>query len=292
MSTVEGPVVVTGCSSGIGRATALYLLSHGHSVYATARRPETLDELVNAGAAVKTVDVTDDESMAKAVAEIEAEHGAVGALVNNAGYGEYGPAETVPVARIRDQFETNFFGLARMCQLVLPGMRRTGRGRIVNISSVGGRIAFPGGGIYSASKFAVEAYSDSLRFETTPFGVSVSIVEPNLIRGTKFENHVGASMSRNTPETGPYQQLRLAIEDQMRRCFTSAGMSSPPAEVAATVNRALTDRRPRSRYVVSRSGRFLVTTKRLLPERIWDDMTRRQFGLTRTGTYTGKYSRA
>ncbi len=292
MSTSDGPVVVTGCSSGIGRTTALYLLSRGHRVYATARRPETLGDLADAGAAVKTVDVTDEESMAKAVAEVEAEHGAVGAVVNNAGYAEYGPVETVPLPRIRDQFETNFLGLVRMCQLVLPGMRRAGRGRIVNISSVGGRIAFPGGGVYSASKFAVEAFSDSLRLEVAPFGISVSVVEPNLIRDTRFEDSVVASLDRNAPETGPYQQLRLAIVDQMRRCFTSSGMSSPPAAAAAAVDQALTDRKPRGRYVVSRSGRFLVTTKRLLPDRIWDDMTRRQFGLTRTGAYTGKYSHA
>ena len=275
MSTVDGPVVVTGCSSGIGRATALYLLSRGHLVYATA---------------VKAVDVTDEESMAKAVAEVEAEYGAVAALVNNAGYAEYGPCETVPPARIRDQFETNFFGLARMCQLVLPGMRRAGHGRIVNISSVGGRIAFPGGGVYSASKFAVEAFSDSMRLEVAPFGVSVSVVEPNLIRATRFEDSVRASLDRNAPEDGPYRQLRLAIVDQMRRCFTSTGMSSPPSDAAAAVDQALTDRKPRSRYVVSRSGKFLVTTRRLLADRVWDDMTRRQFGLTRKGVYNGKWS--
>jgi NAD(P)-dependent dehydrogenase (short-subunit alcohol dehydrogenase family) len=290
--TIAGPVLITGCSSGIGRAITTHLLDRGHQVYASARHPESLADLASAGALTTTIDVTDEESMAKAVAEIEASHGQVGALINNAGFAEYGPVETVPMPQARDQFETNFFGLARMCQLVLPGMRRAGSGHIINISSVGGRMAFPGGGVYNASKFAVEGWSDSLRFETAPFGVFVTVVEPNLIRNTRFEDHVGASLARNTPETGPYRELRKAIGDQMGRCFTSDKMASPPAAVAATVGRALRARRPRSRYVVSPSGRFLVGSRRFLPDRIWDDILRRQFGLTRAGVYTGKYADA
>lgn len=292
MSTLAGPVLVTGCSSGIGRAIAEHLLRQGHHVYASARRPEALDDLAAAGATVVRLDVTDDESAAKAVAEIEAAHGQVGALVNNAGFAEYGPVETVPIARARAQFETNFFGLTRMCQLVLPGMRRAGSGRVINISSVGGRIGFPGGGIYNASKFAVEGMSDALRFEVASFGVHVSVVEPNLIRNTSFEDHVGSSLDRNTPESGPYRELRRAVVDQMGRCFDTTSMSSPPAAVAATVGRALRARKPKAHYVVSGSGRFLVTTRRLVSDRFWDDMTRRQFGMTKSGTYNGKWARA
>lgn len=136
------PVLITGCSTGIGRATAERLTAAGRVVYATARRPETLAELEAAGARTLALDVTDEASMAAAVAHVEREHGRVGCLVNNAGYGAYGPVEEVSIDDARRQFDTNLFGLARLCQLVLPGMRAAGRGRIVNMSSMGGR---PGG---------------------------------------------------------------------------------------------------------------------------------------------------
>jgi NAD(P)-dependent dehydrogenase (short-subunit alcohol dehydrogenase family) len=174
-------VLVTGCSSGIGRATAAHLVAAGWPVWATARRPETLVDLADAGCRTMALDVTDEASMAAAVAEVEREAGAVGVLVNNAGYGEYGPVEEVPIDAARREFETNVFGLARMAQLVLPGMRRQGWGRIVNVSSMGGRLTLPGGGWYHASKYAVEALSDALRFEVRPFGVAVVLVEPGLI---------------------------------------------------------------------------------------------------------------
>jgi NAD(P)-dependent dehydrogenase (short-subunit alcohol dehydrogenase family) len=289
---VTAPVLITGCSSGIGRVTALYLLSQGHTVFATSRDVSSMEPLAAAGASVRILDVTDEESSSKVVAEIEAEFGSVGALVNNAGFAEYGPVETVSLDRTRAQFETNFFGLTRMCQLVLPGMRRAGSGRIVNMSSVGGRIAFPGGGVYNASKFAVEAVSDALRFEVEPFGVSVSVIEPNLIRDTRFDEHVDESMSRNTDESGPYQDLRRSIVDQMKRCFTSARMASPPTSVAAAVHRALADTRPKTRYLVSPSGKFFVGSKIFMSDRQWDSIIRRQFGLTETGTYNGKYADA
>lgn len=289
---VTTPVLITGCSSGIGRVTALYLLSRGHTVFATSRDVSTMDGLAAAGAVVRTLDVTDEEAAAKVIAEIEAEHGSVGALVNNAGYAEYGPVETVSLDRTRDQFETNFFGLARMCQLVLPGMRRAGRGRIVNMSSVGGRIAFPGGGVYNASKFAVEALSDALRFEVEPFGVAVSVIEPNLIRDTRFDQHVSESMSRNTDESGPYEALRQSVVDQLRRCFSAPRMASPPTAVAAAVDRALTDRRPKTRYLISPSGRFFVGSKLVMSDRQWDSIIRKQFGMTESGTYNGKYADA
>ncbi len=141
------PILITGCSTGIGRATARLLLAAGHTVYATARRPHTLDELAGAGARVIALDVTDGRSTTEAVAAVEAEHGGVATLINNAGYGSYGPVEEVPLDDVRRQFETNVLGLGRMCQLVLPGMRRAGQGRILNVSSMGGRLVFPTGGL-------------------------------------------------------------------------------------------------------------------------------------------------
>lgn len=286
----SGPILITGCSTGIGRLTAEHLVDRGHTVVATARDVVTLEPLAARGVMTTALDVTDETSMNRAVKEVEERYGEVGALVNNAGYGEYGPVETVPVDEARRQFETNVFGLARMCQLVLPGMRRGGGGRIVNMSSVGGRMTFPGGGFYNASKYAVEALSDALRFETAPFGVSVSVVEPNLIRDTGFEGPVGASVSRNAAADGPYAGLRAAILDQMSRCFEPSGMSSPPLDVARTVRRALTDRRPRTRYVVSTGGKLILLSRRWVPELSMDRILRDQFGLTADGRYTGKHS--
>src|SRR6266513_2846101 len=155
-STRPGPVLITGCSSGIGRAAALSLHQAGLTVYATARRTEALADLSDRGLRALALDVTDEESMATAVATVAAEAGPVGVLINNAGYGLYGPVEQVPMAEIRRQFETNFFGLVRLTQLVLPGMRRRHGGRILNVSSMGGRATLPGGAFYHASKYAVE----------------------------------------------------------------------------------------------------------------------------------------
>ena len=174
-------VLITGCSSGIGHATALLLVRVGWTVYATARRLDTLSDLEAAGCKTLPLDVTDEASMSAAVNAVIAAEGAVGVLINNAGYSQSGAVESVPLDQVRRQFETNVFGLIRMCQLVLPGMRDQHWGRIVNLSSMGGRLTFPGGGLYHGSKYAVEAISDALRFEVQGFGVEVIVIEPGLI---------------------------------------------------------------------------------------------------------------
>src|SRR5918995_2140526 len=179
---VSKAVLITGCSSGIGWTTAKHLSDVGWRVYATARNVEKIAPLGESGCRLLALDVTDEESMRAAVEEVERAEGAVGALVNNAGYSQSGAVETVPLDDVRRQFDTNVFGLLRMCQLVLPGMRREGRGRIVNVSSMGGKLTFPGGGVYHATKYAVEALSDAMRFEVAGFGVDVVVIEPGLIR--------------------------------------------------------------------------------------------------------------
>src|ERR687893_732697 len=189
---VSKAVLVTGCSSGIGWATAGRLAEAGWRVYATARDVEKIAPLERSGCELLPLDVTDEGSMISAVEEVERREGAVGVLVNNAGYSQSGAVEAVPMDKVRRQFETNVFGLVRMCQLVLPGMRSQGYGRIVNVSSMGGRLTFPGGGYYHATKHAVEAISDALRFEVQGFGVRVIIVEPGLIRTRFGESAVGA----------------------------------------------------------------------------------------------------
>src|SRR3954447_18701202 len=203
-------VLLTGCSTGIGRATAGRLLRAGLTVYATARNVESIADLRALGARTMPLDVTDEESMRSAVERVEQEAGAVGVLVNNAGYSQSGAIETVPMADLRRQFETNVFGLVRTCQLVLPGMRERRWGRIVNLSSMGGRLTFPGAGVYHGTKHAVEAMSDALRFEVAGFGVRVVLIEPGLIT-TNFGETAAGSIGSELPSDGPYAEFNAAV---------------------------------------------------------------------------------
>jgi NAD(P)-dependent dehydrogenase (short-subunit alcohol dehydrogenase family) len=281
MSVDPGAVLITGCSSGIGEETARRLAARGWTVYATARRPDSIAALADAGCETLALDVTDESSMASAVAAVEEAEGAVGALVNNAGYSQSGALETLPMERLRAQFETNVFGLVRMCQLVLPGMRRAGRGRIVNISSMGGKLTFPGGGAYHATKHAVEALSDALRWEVRGFGVRVVIVEPGLIVTGFGETAAGSIADAAGPagDDDPYAQFNATVgaataaiyEGPMRR------LGGGPDAVAKVIEKAIGSRNPRPRYKVTASARLAIAQRRLLPDRAWDAMLRTQF---------------
>src|SRR5438270_12622447 len=238
-------VLITGCSTGIGRATAERLAKRGHTVYATARRPESIADLEKQGCKTLALDVTDEESMKAAVAAVEQAEGAVGALVNNAGYSQSGAVEDVPMEQVRRQFETNVFGLIRMCQLVLPGMRRQGFGRIVNLSSMGGKLVFPGGGVYHATKHSVEAISDALRFEVRGFGIGVSIIEPGLIK-TQFGETAVGSIGEATTDEGPYASFNQAVAASTARAYAGAmgRLAASPDRVARATDRAIPRGRP------------------------------------------------
>ena len=276
------PVLITGCSSGIGEAMALMLVRAGHTVYATARRPETLADLEIAGAKILALDVTSEESMAAAVKAVEDVHGSVGTLINNAGFGEYGPIEETDLGRVRAMFETNVFGLARLTQLVLPGMRRAGRGRIINISSMGGRIVFPVGGYYHASKYAVEAISDALRVEVKPFGLDVVVVEPGLIR-TRFESRVHEGIAADSglgQEQSAYAGLLAANARATTENYADTNkLAVGPDAVAKVVLKAVEADRPRTRYVVTPAAKAMIGLRRLGGDRVWDTFVRQQFKL-------------
>ncbi len=263
-----GAVLITGCSTGIGRAVAERLARAGMTVYASARRPDSIEDLKGAGCRTLALDVTDEDSMRTAVGEIERAEGAVGALVNNAGYSQNGAVETVAIDDVRRQFETNVFGLLRMSQLVLPGMRREGRGRIVNVSSMGGKLTFPGGGIYHATKHAVEAISDAMRFEVRGFGVDVVVIEPGLIR-TSFGETSVASVPR---DDGPYAEFNSAVAAATAGAYDGplGELGGGPEAVAKAIEKALTADRPRTRYKVTASARLLMAQRSLLPDRAWD----------------------
>ena len=275
------PILISGCSSGIGAATAAALVRAGHTVYATARRMDTLDDLEALGCRPMALDVTSEDSMSTAVKAVEAQHGQVGTLVNNAGYGEYGLIEQTDLERVRIMFETNVFGLARLTQLVLPAMRRSRSGRIVNIGSMGGRITFPVGGFYHATKYAVEAISDALRVEVKPFGIDVILVEPGLAR-TNFESRVNESLEVGAPPSGDhtaYADLLAANDKNTTSGYANDFMATGPESVAAVIVKAVDSSRPRSRYVVTSAAKALISLRRFGGDRLWDAAMRKQYGL-------------
>jgi len=270
-------VLITGCSTGIGRATAERLAAAGHVVYATARRLDAIADLEAKGCRTLALDVTSEESMRAAVDRIAADEGAVGVLVNNAGYSQSGALESLDMDDVRRQFETNVFGLLRLSQMVLPGMREQGWGKIVNISSMGANFVFPGGGIYHATKYAVDAMSDALRWEVAGFGIDVVIVQPGLIR-TEF----GETAASATPasEDGPYGAFNAHVAGTTAAIYKSAVgrfLGGGPDAVAKVVEKAIAARRPRIRYRVTPSAHVLLTQRRLMTARMWDGMLRSQF---------------
>jgi len=276
MPDVSKAVLITGCSTGIGRATAERLAGEGYDVHATARSPESIEDLAARGMKTHALDVTDEVSMDAAVAEVEKE-GPVGALVNNAGYSQSGAIETIPMGSVRKQFETNVFGLIRMCQLVLPGMREAGSGRIVNLSSMGGKLVFPGGGIYHATKHAVEALSDALRFEVSEFGVHVAIIEPGLIV-TDFGETAAGSLAE-VDDHGPYADFNAEVARVTATAYTGsmARFGAGPEAVAAKISKVLSANRPHTRYKVTTSAKLMMGMRRLMTDRMWDRMVRSQY---------------
>jgi NAD(P)-dependent dehydrogenase (short-subunit alcohol dehydrogenase family) len=271
-------VLITGCSTGIGRATAEHLAARGWRVYATARRPESIQDLAGRGCKTLALDVCDEASMRAAVAQVESAEGAVGVLVNNAGYGQEGPFEEVPMTEVRRQFETNVFGLIRLTQLVLPGMRRQRWGRIVNLSSMGGRLTLPGGAFYHATKYAVEALSDALRFEVRPFGIDVIVIEPGPIK-TRFGDTAIDAVRRVESAASPYAAFNKVLAQRIREAYEGpmGRFAAEPEAVARVIEKAIGADHPRTRYVVTAAARILMGLRRWLPDRAFDGFLRTQF---------------
>jgi len=277
MGEISKTVLITGCSSGIGEATARRLATSGWTVYASARRLEAIEHLKDAGCRTLALDVTDEASMRAAVDEVERVEGAVGVLVNNAGYSQGGAIESVSLEAARSQFETNVFGLIGMTQLVLGGMRAQHWGKVVNIGSMGGKLTFPGGGLYHATKYAVEAISDALRFEVKGFGIDVVLLEPGLIVTNFAANAVAKAGEAMTD--GPYAEFDAKVaalttgvyEGPMRH------LGGGPEVVAKAIEKAISRRRAPSRVPVTASARLSILQRKLTPDRVWDAAMRAQF---------------
>jgi len=265
-------VLVTGASSGIGRATSEHFAAKGWNVAATARTPESLRDLESPGkVAAFRLDVTDGASIVAAVAAAIGHFGAIDALVNNAGFAVLGPFEMLEPEQARRQFDTNVFGLMETTCALLPHFRERRAGAIVNVSSIGGRMAFPLLSLYHASKWAVEGFSEALMFEVEPFGIRVKLVEPGIIK-TDF---YGRSMDRAAGSTPtPYDDLTRKVLPKMDE---QGRKGASPAEVARVIYRAATDGRRKLRYPAK--DHFALTLRRLLPEPLFFAMLR--FGLSR-----------
>lgn len=277
-NAISKAVLISGCSTGIGRVTAAHLAAKGWTVYATARRPDSISDLAQKGCKLLALDVCDEASIRAAVDAVEKAEGAVGVLINNAGYGQEGPIEEVPMEQIRKQFETNVIGLTRLTQLALPGMRRQGWGKIVNLSSMGGKLTFPGGGFYHATKHAVEALSDALRFEVRPFGIDVVVIEPGPIK-TEFGATAVHSLGCAQDTASPYAAFNALVAQRIREAYEGpmAMMAAGPEAVAQVIEKAITARKPKTRYPVTVAARFLMGLRRWLPDRAFDAFLRTQF---------------
>ncbi len=273
---MDQPVaIVTGGSSGIGESVCRALQGAGFMVYAAARRTEQMAGLAAAGMKVVKVDVTDDGSLVALVHQVVAEAGRIDVLVNNAGYGSYGALEDVPMDEARRQFDVNVFALARLTQLVLPHMRSRRSGRIVNISSMGGKIYEPMGSWYHSTKFAVEGLSDSLRMELRPFGIQVVVIEPGAIK-TEWAG-ISADNVRARSAGGPYAQQAGQVGAVLDAGAGETARGSDPRVVADAVVKAATARRPRTRYAIGLGAKPLILLRRVLPDRGFDFLMRQVF---------------
>ena len=272
--------LVTGASSGIGAATAKALVKNGWITYGTARQTNPTDPSNNEGVILLPLDVTDEDSMVRAVRQIEGTHKAVDLLVNNAGFGLPGPVEELAVADIRRQFETNVFGLVRMCQLVLPAMRHKESGRIINVGSVGGTFTTPGSGAYHASKWAVESFTDALRMEVAAFGVDVVLIQPPGVY-TEFDKRMRQALPDADPRS-PYAAFKAnhaRITEAMFTGKNTAGIIAA-SDVALVITRAATVPHPHTRYKVGWSAHVYSFLRRMLSDRAWDKLMAQQFPMS------------
>jgi NAD(P)-dependent dehydrogenase (short-subunit alcohol dehydrogenase family) len=270
--------LVTGASSGIGEATAARLQELGYTVYGAARRAERLSAVAALGVRPLEMDIADDQSVRAGIDRIIAETGRLDVLVNNAGYGSYGALEDVPLDEGRLQFEVNVFGAIRLTQLALPHMRAQRGGAIVNVTSMGGRFHSPLGGWYHGSKFALEAFSDCLRLETKPFGIDVVVIEPGNIRTEG--STVTAEKLRESSGAGPYATQAAAVLTALTS-EANARRESPPSVIANAIGKAVTARRPKTRYAVGFGAKPLIAARRLLPDRAFDGLMARAIGIPR-----------
>lgn len=265
--------LVTGASSGIGKETAIALGKKGFVVYAAARRMDRLEAIASDTVKPVALDVTDEQSMQACVKQVLDTEGRIDVLVNNAGYGSHGAVEDVPPEEARRQFNVNVFGLARMTQLVLPSMRKAGYGKIVNVTSMGGRVWMPFAAWYHATKFAVEGLSASLRLELKPFGIDVIVIEPGAIETAWGE--IAARHLRDASAGGAYAAAAVRSADKLSAFYSGAGRITKPESVARRIAKAVTAKRPKTRYLLGFGAKPMVLIQKLFGDRVYDTLVLR-----------------
>ena len=264
-------MLVTGASAGIGREVAILLAAEGHRVYAAARRLHRMQDLAEHGIVPVEMDVAKEDDNERAVSRIVDEEGRIDVLINNAGFGLYGPVEDIPLDDARYQFEVNLFGLAHLTQLVLPHMRARRSGRIINVSSMLGRVFVPLGAWYHATKHALEGWSDCLRWETAPFNIQVVVIQPGAIR-TEFADVMGARMRQYSEDTAYKTQVDrfLGMMDDPR-----GRVRTEPEVIARVFLEAATTARPRRRYVSGAMARPMMFLRRWFGDGVYEFVLRR-----------------
>jgi NAD(P)-dependent dehydrogenase (short-subunit alcohol dehydrogenase family) len=265
--------LVTGASSGMGKSIAKRLIQDGYQVYVAARSVDKMEDLARLGAQPLRMDVSKDDEIVAGVDTILAQTGGVDVLVNNAGFGLYGPVEEIPLAEARYQFEVNVFGAARLTQLLLPAMRDKKAGTIVNITSMGGKIYTVLGAWYHATKHALEGWSDSLRLEVEPFGIRVVIIEPGLIE-TGFGDAGQQGMAERS-KNGPYEKLANGVVKSMQTSY-GQNRGTNPDVIADTVSKAIASSRPKTRYAVGAYAKPMIWMRKWLGDRVFDRVIKSQ----------------
>lgn len=260
-------ILITGATSGIGFQTAKFLAEQGHTVYGAGRRVDKLNMLKDVGVKSVQMDVTTEKSMQSAVHYILKQEGKIDVLINNAGYGSYGAVEDVTIEEAKKQFEVNLFGLARLTQLVLPHMRSQNYGRIINTSSMGGRLTSFMGAWYHATKYALEGFSDALRMEVKQFGIDVVLIEPG---GIKTDwGFIAADHLEESAKSGVYAEIAKKTAMGMRKQY-SGNMMSNPKIISKAISKAINSSKPRTRYLIGFGAKPLVFLHTILPDRVFD----------------------
>lgn len=268
-------ILLTGASSGIGHQTAESLAKEGHIVYGAARRTEKMEDLKQFGVKSIYLDVTDENSIKNAVDTIIGKEGRIDVLINNAGYGSFGAVENVDISEAKMQFEVNLFGLARLVQLVLPYMRKQKSGRIINVSSIGGRLTTYFGAWYHATKYALEAFSDALRMEVSDFGIDVSLIEPG---GIKTDWGIIASDKlEKSAKGGAYEKEAMKTAKGMKKQY-SGNLLSNPIVITKSISKAVNSNRPKARYLIGFMAKPLVFLHTILPTKVFDKIMKKLMG--------------
>ena len=268
-------ILLTGASSGIGYQTAESLAKEGHIVYGAARRIEKMEDLKQFGVKSIYLDITNENSIKNVVDTIIGNEGRIDVLINNAGYGSFGAVEDVDISEAKMQFEVNLFGLARLVQLGLPYMRKQKSGRIINVSSMGGRLTTYFGAWYHATKYALEAFSDALRMEVSDFGIDVSLIEPG---GIKTDWGIIASDKlEKSAKGGAYEKEAMKTAKGMKKQY-SGNLLSNPIVITKSISKAVNSNRPKARYLIGFMAKPLVFLHTILPTKVFDKIMKKLMG--------------